>query len=132
MRPSHPAHLLTITAALEVPTGLALLAWPSLPASLLLGSPLDAPGQLIARIAGAALLALGTACWLARRDAHTALIAGMLLYNASTAILLSYAAMGLDLSGPLVWPAALLHAAMAFWCALCLRSQSATPVSSHR
>ncbi len=130
--PRHPTLLLTLTAALEAPTGLLLLAWPPLPASLLLGSPLDAPGQLIARIAGAALLALGTACWLARRDAHSALIAGMLIYNSATAVILSYAATALDLSGPALWPAVLLHAAMAVWCAACLRPRGPGPTAIQR
>ena len=75
--------LLTISAAVESATGLALLVAPSVPASLLLGSTLEtAVGSTIARIAGAGLLALGIACWLGRNDAvgARALVAAMLFY----------------------------------------------------
>lgn len=52
--------LLTITAVLESATGLALLAVPSLVASVLLGAALEAAEPLaVARIAGAALLTIG-------------------------------------------------------------------------
>jgi hypothetical protein len=58
--------LLIVKAAVEGLACLALALFPSLLASLLLGSPLDTPvGTVIARMAGAALLTLGIACWLA-------------------------------------------------------------------
>jgi hypothetical protein len=63
-------NLLTATAAMEGVAGMALAAWPPMPAALLLGTSLDTPAALtVARLAGAALLALGVACWLARDDA---------------------------------------------------------------
>lgn len=56
---------LSVTAVLEGATGLALLASPAVIVSLLLGTSFDAPAaQTIARLAGAALLVLGMACWL--------------------------------------------------------------------
>jgi len=61
--------LLIVTALLEAATGLALAASPSLLISLLIGSPLDTrPGSVVGRLAGIALLTLGSVCWLARND----------------------------------------------------------------
>jgi len=120
--------LLVVTATTEAATGLALAILPGAPVSLLLGTSLDAPGGLVvARIAGAALLSLGVACWLARNDALSGagrgVIAAMLLYNAGAVSVLVYAAMGLRLSGIGLWPASLLHAALAVWCIACLRAR---------
>jgi hypothetical protein len=120
--------LLIVTAAIEAATGLALVLSPSVPVSMLLGASLDSPaGMVTARVAGAALLSLGVACWLARDDgrsrAATGLIAAMLLYNAGAVAVLVYAGTGLGLSGIGLWPAVLLHAALAVWCIACLRTK---------
>jgi hypothetical protein len=118
--------LLTLSAMIEVPTGLALIAVPSIVVRLLLGSPLDtSAAAMLGRVAGAALLALGVACWLARTDTQSraarGLLAAMLFYNFAVAALLAFAGLGLGLHGVALWPAVLLHAAMAVWCAACLR-----------
>jgi hypothetical protein len=78
--------LLIVTALVETATGLMLLVAPQLVIAFLLGASLDAPAALVvARIAGAALLSLGGACWLARDEAASrarrGLVAAMLLYN---------------------------------------------------
>ena len=119
--------LFVVTAATEAATGLALLLSPPLVATLLLGASLDAPAALaVSRVAGAALLALGVACWLARNDALSGaargVIAAMLLYNAGAVSVLVYAGVSLKLSGIGLWPAVLLHAALAAWCIACLRT----------
>jgi hypothetical protein len=49
------------------------------------------------------------------------LIAAMLLYNVATAAALAFAGIGLRLHGIALWPAVVLHAAMAVWCVACLR-----------
>ncbi len=118
--------LLVATAACEAATGLALLLSPPMVVSLLLGATLDTPsGLVVARVAAAALLALGTACWLARNDlqsgAAKGLIAALLLYNAAAVTVLVYAALGLALSGIGLWPAIVLHTALGVWCVACLR-----------
>ena len=121
-------NLLTVTAGIEAATGLALLGLPSLVVSLLLGGSLDTPAALVvARVTGAALLSLGVACWLARNDeksrAAVGVVTAMLMYNVAAVAVLVYAGIGLGLSGIGLWPAVLLHAALAAWCIACLRNK---------
>ena len=109
-----------MTALVETPIGLMLLVSPPLVVAFLLGASLDAPAALIVgRIAGAALLSLGVACWLARDDgpslALRGLIAAMLLYNCAAAAVLAHAGAVVGLVGVLMWPAVALHAALAVW-----------------
>ena len=124
--------LLTVTTLFELPTGLALLALPSLFASLLLGVPLDAPsGLVIARVAGAALLSLCVVCWVARDDSSSrtarSVVAALLLYNVVVAALLVHARLGLGLSGIVLWPAVLFHIVLGVWCVRCLQNKGAGP-----
>ena len=119
--------LLIVTALIEAATGLMLLVTPQLVVTFLLGASLDAPAALVvARIAGAALLSLGCACWLARDDgpnrAVPGLVAAMLLYNSVAVAVLANAGAGARLAGVLTWPVIALHAALAVWCIACLRS----------
>ena len=121
--------LLTLTAIIEVPIGLGLMAVPALIVRLLLGSPLDSSAAvMLGRVAGVALFALGLACWLARDDtqSHAArgLVVTMLFYNVAVAALLAYASLGLGLHGILLWPAVIIHTVMTAWCAACLRRSS--------
>ena len=62
---------------------------------------------------------------LARNDqqsrAAQGLIAALLLYNAAADAVLVYAALGLGLYGIGLWPAVVVHVALAIWCVACLR-----------
>ena len=123
--------LLIVSALLETATGLALLLSPPLVAALLLGASLDAPAALVVgRVAGAALLSLGGACWLARNagpnEAVRGLVAAMLVYNIAAGAVLANAGAGARLVGLFMWPAVALHAALAVWCIACLRSGPAS------
>jgi hypothetical protein len=118
-----------LMALSEAGLGAALLLSPSLVVALILGASIEGPAALtVGRVAGAALLALGTVCWFARNDvtsgAARGLAAAMLLYNATAMAILVYADTGLGLTGIGIWPATLTHAALAVWCVACLRKRN--------
>ena len=96
---------------------------------------LDAPAALVvAHIAGAGLLSLGCACWLARNDGPNrvlGLVAAILVYHSVAVAVLANAGAGARLVGVLTWPAVALHAALAVWCVLCLRGGWRTLASRH-
>ena len=125
------SRLLKLTAIIEAATGLGLMAVPSVVARLLLGSPLDTSAAvMLGRIAGAALLALGVACWLVRDDTQSraarGLVVAMLMYNIPATAVLAFAGIALGLHGVALWPAVALHAVMAVWCiTTLLRTQAA-------
>ena len=124
--------LLIVTVLVETPIGVMLLASPALVVAFLLGVSLDAPAaSIVGRVAGAALLSLAGACWLARDDgpsrARRGLVAAMLLYNCAAGAVLANAAVGVRFVGVLMWPAVVVHAVLAVWCVACLRSRSASP-----
>jgi hypothetical protein len=118
--------LLVASAAIELAAGTALLVMPVRMAELLLGVRLVSPeSALVARIAGAALLAIGLTCWLERdrdeTDERAGLVAGLLIYNLATAGLLAEAG-AVGMHGVLLWPAVIVHAVLLAWCALLVRS----------
>jgi hypothetical protein len=117
--------LLTLAAIIEAATGLALIAVPAIVVRLLLGAEISGASIPFGRVAGAALLALGVACWLARNDRQSrtarGLVVAMLVYNIVATAVLAFAGIGLGLHGVALWPAVVLHAVMAIWCIVCLR-----------
>jgi hypothetical protein len=132
---SSASTLYTATAVIELGAGLALLSCPSATAMFLVGAPLEAPATLtVARVAGAALLALGVACWLARGDAQSraarGLIAAMVLYNLGVAVILGAAGIRSQTDGVALWPAVILHAAMTIWCIASLLGGNAAHVAN--
>jgi hypothetical protein len=112
--------LLTLSAGIEALAGLGLLIVPSLVVWLLLGGELAGVGIPLGRVAGAALLALGVACWLARDDAQSraarGVVASMLLYNLGVGVILGTVGMLSRPVGMALWPTVVLHLAMAVWC----------------
>ena len=112
--------LLKLTALIEVPTGLGLMAVPVIVVRLLLGADISGASIPLGRVAGAALLALGVACWLARNDAQSCaargLVSAMVLYNLGAVVILGAAGIRSQLVGIALWPAVILHAVMAVWC----------------
>lgn len=116
--------LLLVTAMLEGPLGLVLMLFPDAVVNLLLGAPLDTPAALVvARVAGAALLTMGVACWLLRKQdsgATRAMVTAVTVYNGTVIAVLVHAAVGYGLSGSGLWPAVVLHVAQTLWCVRCL------------
>ncbi|MFZ2508446.1 MAG: hypothetical protein WAW79_08255 [Steroidobacteraceae bacterium] len=118
--------LLILTALAEAATGVALLAVPSIVTSLLFGVSLESAGTLaVAHVAGAALLAIGFACWLAREEGQTragrAVIKALLFYNLTVAAVLAHAGLVLGLTGIGLWPATVAHGTLSAWCIASLR-----------
>jgi hypothetical protein len=117
---------LVLTTLIETPLGLCLIFLPALPLGILLGlQPAAVETLFVGRVAGAALLALGVASWMARADTLTpaqfGLLTGLLIYDATAAILLVFAGTVLKMNGTLLWPAVALHSVLAAWCLSCLR-----------
>ena len=78
-------------------------------------------GVSVARIGGAAIVALAIVCGLAHRDVHSpasGLVVAMLFYNVAVAGVLAFAGFGHDLHGILLSPAVAFHFVMAAWCAV--------------
>ncbi len=106
-----------VSAIIELGAGLALVACPSATTTLLVGAPLEGPAaRTVARVAGAGLVALGIACWLARGDTQSraarGLVAAMLFYNVAVAAVLAFAGFAYGLCGVALWPAVVLHGAV--------------------
>jgi hypothetical protein len=106
---------------------------PAALARLLFGETLGTPAAVtVASVAATALLALGVACWLATADAQSrsarGVVSAMVIYNLSAALVLGAAGIGSQLAGVGLWPAVLLHMAMAVWCLTSLFAK--TQVSS--
>jgi hypothetical protein len=110
---------LTLTAIIEVATGLGLIAVPAIVVQLLLGGELIGVGIPLGRVAGVALLALGVACWFASYEvqnrAARGLVSAMTLYNLGVVLILGIAGLQSQPVGIALWPAVILHAAMGIW-----------------
>jgi hypothetical protein len=104
-----------------------LLFW----VSFRFGPPPRPPAALtVARVGGAGLVSLGAACWLARGDTQSrtarGLVTAMVLYNIGAVLILAAFGIRSQTIGVLLWPAVVLHAAMACWCVVNLGSSKPT------
>jgi hypothetical protein len=113
------------TAVMEAAAGLALLVTPTLVIPLLVAGPVTSTHVALGRLAGAALLSLGAACWRARADAgsaaSSALVVGMSVYNAAVIAIVLTGSFGSP-SRPILCVVTLVHGAMSAWCVSLLRS----------
>jgi hypothetical protein len=117
--------LLAVTALVEAVAGLALLAYPPIAVQLIFTGNLMGNGIAMSRVGGAALLAIGVACWLGRSDARSpaelGLLAGVLTYDLTVAAILAcYGLFGSN-AGIALWPAVAAHAALGVWSLACIR-----------
>ena len=123
---------------MELGGGLALVCFPAAAVDFLLHSPLAAPAAVtLARVAGAALLALAVACWFARHDAHSlaarGVIKAMAVYNPGAAVVLAIAGLQSPPAGVALWSAVVIHTVMAAWCVgVLLRGQPRLPKGNGR
>ncbi len=106
--------LLTISCSLELATGIALIAAPSLVARVLLSADLTPGGEAVARVGGCALFALAFASWprtacLPHETEHEQPLRALFLYNLLAACYLGYLEISGDFASPFLLPAAALH-----------------------
>jgi hypothetical protein len=100
-------NVLAYAAVGEATLGAALVIVPSLVGQLLLGTELTGIAVTVARVAGIALIGLGTACWPGPPRI------GLITYLALSALYLAYIGFADGLTGTLLWPAVILHAVLA-------------------
>jgi hypothetical protein len=106
--------VLRLSAALELGTGLALLAVPAAVIKLLIGSPAAGRLVLLGRVFGGGLVALGMAGLLSDGEPPTrGVICAFTSYNASTAAILGAAGASGTADGVLLWPVVVIHAGVA-------------------
>ena len=100
--------VLTVAAASEAATGLALLAYPPIVVRLLLGADIVGIGDVVSRFGGIGLIGLGVACW-PSGSSHQALH-GMLTYGTLATLYLAYIGVSGQGVRVLLWPAVAVHA----------------------
>jgi hypothetical protein len=106
---------LALAAAGEAVTGFALVLFPPLVVRLLLGAEIAGAGIVVSRITGISLIALGFACWPGGGRARP--LGAMSSYSLFATLYLAYLGIGGEWSGPLLWPAVALHAALTIFLA---------------
>jgi hypothetical protein len=97
--------------------------FPELVISLLFGTELnEIEAIFVSRLTGVALITLSIICWIFRNAGQSAseIIKAMLFYNVAATALLVLAWMS-GFSGVGIWPASLMHVALAVWCLKNLR-----------
>lgn len=120
--------LVTLAAAVEIPTGLVLIFAPSVFMRLLFGADMSGPDRALGPLAGFALLALAIACWPSRAAAAPAVsaIRALLAFSLLCVVYLAYRGVSGDKSGILLWPAAAGHAVIALLLLWCWLTKSAS------
>lgn len=103
----------SLSSAIEIATGLALLVVPELVARVLLGAGLSDSGIAVARLAGCGLLALGLACWPGRIEPTSQATRALFTYNLLAGLYLGYLRAGGGFVSFLLWPACVLHVVLA-------------------
>jgi hypothetical protein len=99
-------------AVIEIATGVALVAAPSVVLDALIGSSTgDAP--VVGRVLGGALLALGIGGLTDPHAPERGIRVAFFVYNASAAAMLALAGVAGSADGVLLWPASALHALIA-------------------
>jgi hypothetical protein len=105
--------LLTISASLELATGVAVIAAPSFFARVLFSADLTPGGEAIGRVGGCALISLAIACWPRSTGDHSQPIRALLLYNLVAACYLGYLGISGEFASPFLLPVAVLHGLLA-------------------
>jgi hypothetical protein len=105
--------LLSIPAAIEAATGMALIIDPPLVTRLLLGAEISGAAVAVGRVAGVGLLALGLACWPGTNAGDVARPRRALLtFNVLITLYLLFLGLRGEWVGRFLWPAVVLHAGL--------------------
>jgi hypothetical protein len=99
---------LALAAALEMGTGLLLLAWPQIVVRLLFGVEISGIGVVVSRFGGICLVGLGVACWPGNDQPRA--FYGMVTYSTLALLYLTYIGVRGEMVGVLLWPAVVAHA----------------------
>lgn len=106
--------LLRLSEGLELLTGAALLAAPSIVTELLLGSGAPAQRGVLARLLGGGLVSFGvTGLMSAHEPNERGALVGFTLYNGLTAAILGIAGSQGAAHGVLLWPVVAFHSGVA-------------------
>jgi len=105
-------YLVMASAWLEIVVGAILITVPDAPCLLLFGAKPEGIAMPLARWVGVGLLALGIACLPSKAtESHRSAVLGLFVFNAGLAILLAWVGVT-AVHGFLLWPGAILHAAI--------------------
>ena len=101
-------YVLALAALAEAGTGVILLAYPPIVVRLLFGVDIVGAGTIMSRLAAAALIGLGVACWPSNSVSQP--LNGMLTYSTLAMLYLTYIGVRGEFAGVLLWPAVVAHA----------------------
>jgi hypothetical protein len=109
---ANTSRLVNLSALIEAATGLSLAITPSLVTKLLLDAYPTGIASIVCRIAGVALVSLAVVCF--QRGAvspggRSGPVAGLLIYNLFTGLILTEVGLSSAGVGWLLWPAAIIH-----------------------
>ena len=96
-------------AGLEVLTGAGLVVAPSLLATLLFGSEMNATGNLVGGISGLVMICLALGCWPRAFDGENRALLPLLSLSVAAVVFLGYVGIGGANVGVLLWPTAATH-----------------------
>src|SRR5262252_4742181 len=105
-------YLVMASAWLEIVVGAIFITVPDAPCELLFGAKPEGIGMPLARWVGVGLLALGIACLPSKAAESRRSVLGLFVFNAGLAILLAWVGVVTAVHGFLLWPGAILHAAI--------------------
>jgi len=105
--------LVVLSSALEMATGVLLIAIPGLAGRALLGQDLSNAGIVMGRLAGLGLFSLGISCWPGQDDVAPRAARALFVYNLLAALYFGYLRLGAGFVSYLLWPVCILHAVLA-------------------
>ena len=103
-------NVLALSAAAEAGTGLLLLAWPPIVVRLLFDAEISGIAVVMSRLAGIALIGLGSACWPGNSAVQQ--LYGMLTYSTLAMLYLIRIGVRGAPVGPLLWAGVAVHAVL--------------------